>query len=81
MGVSSSVLAIALSPSAIIVIGVGAIRRLLLSLASTSGSGTACNSRFFEVEDTSSRSDSLISLSLRPTWPMLGMPLTELLAL
>lgn len=74
-------LAIALSPSATIVTGVGVILRRLLSRASASTSGIAYKSRFLEVEDASSRSDSLISLSLRPTWAVLGTPLTELLAL
>jgi hypothetical protein len=72
--VFSSVLAIALSPSMVMVMGVGAIRLLLLSRDSST-SGTACRSRFFAVDDASSRSDSL---SLRPE---LGIPLTELLAL
>jgi hypothetical protein len=79
--VFSSVLAIALSVSAIIVTGVGAILRRLLSRASASTSGIAYRSRFLEVDDASSRSDSLISLSRRPACVLFGIPLTELLAL
>lgn len=76
VGVFSSVLAIALS-SAVIAIGVGAILLRLFSRVSST-SGTDCNSRFFDPDNASSRSDSLLSLSRRP---MFGIPLTELLAL
>lgn len=80
VGVFSSVLTIALSFSDVMAIGVGAILLFLLSLDS-SASGTDCNERFLCSGAASSRSDSLRSLSRRPTYPMLGIPLTELLAL
>jgi hypothetical protein len=80
VGIFSSVLAMALSPSVVMAIGVGAILLFLLSRASST-SCTDCKARFFGSESASSRSDSLRSLSLRPAWLMFGIPPTELLAL
>jgi hypothetical protein len=61
-------------------IGIGAILRRLFSRPSSAASGTDRSPRFLGLVDTS-RSDSLLSLSLRPALPMVGMPVTELLAL
>jgi hypothetical protein len=61
-------------------IGIGAILRRLLSRPSSVTSGTGRSPRFLGLVDMS-RSDSLLSLSLRPALPMVGMPVTELLAL